>query len=73
MYQFIYGNNNANKLIPDIWRNVKGWTQDDYGADSLALKEELVNYKYDLLYINDQAHIGGYQPIEEVFKNKMLN
>ncbi len=73
MYQFIYGNNNANKQILVIWRNVKGWIPDDYNADSLALKEELKNYKYDLLYINDQAHIDGYQPIEEVFKNKMLN
>ena len=36
------------------------------------VKEELKNYSYDLLYINDQAHIEGYQPIEEVFKNKML-
>ncbi len=39
----------------------------------MALKKELANYKNDLLYINDQAHIDGYQPIEEVFKNKMLN
>ena len=73
MYQFIYGNNNANKQILVIWRNVKGWTPDDYKTDSLALKKELANYKYDLLYINDQAHIDGYKPIEEVFKNKMLN
>ncbi len=29
-------------------------------------------FEYDLLYINNQAHIEGYQPIEEVFKNKML-
>jgi adenine-specific DNA-methyltransferase len=73
MYQFIYGNNNANKKILVIWRNVKGWTPDDYTADSLALKKELAYFKYDLLYINDQAHIDCYQPIEEVFKNKMLN
>ncbi len=34
---------------------------------------QLKAFTYDLLYINDQAHIEGYQPIEEVFKNKMLN
>jgi adenine-specific DNA-methyltransferase len=45
---------------------------EDYKADSEALKAELKNYTYDLLYINEQAHIEGYQPIEEVFKNKML-
>ena len=28
MYQFICGNNNANKQILVIWRNVKGWTPD---------------------------------------------
>ena len=36
-------------------------------------RKELNNCTYDLFYINDQAHIDGYQLIEEVFKNKMLN
>jgi adenine-specific DNA-methyltransferase len=72
-YQFVYGNNNANKNILVVWRSVKDWKIDDYKADSEVLKEELANYQYDLLYINDQAHIEDYQPIEEVFKNKMLS
>ncbi len=72
-YQFVLGHNNANKQILAVWRSVKDWTIDDYKADALALKEELKAFTYDLLYINDQAHIEGYQPIEEVFKNKMLN
>lgn len=72
-YQFILGHNNANKQILVVWRSVKAWSIDDYKADALALKEELKAFTYDLLYINDQAHIEGYQPIEEVFKNKMLN
>ena len=71
-YQFVYGHNNANKNILVVWRSVKDWTIEDYKADSEALKAELKNYTYDLLYINEQAHIEGYQPIEEVFKNKML-
>jgi len=71
-YQFVYGHNNANKNILAVWRSVKDWEIEDYKADSEALKAELKNYTYDLLYINEQAHIEGYQPIEEVFKNKML-
>lgn len=71
-YQFVYGHNNANKNILVVWRIVKDWKLEDYKTDSEALKEELKNYAYDLLYINEQAHIDGYQPIEEVFKNKML-
>jgi adenine-specific DNA-methyltransferase len=71
-YQFVYGHNNANKNILAVWRSVKGWEIEDYKADSEALKAELENYTYNLLYINEQAHIEGYQPIEEVFKNKML-
>ncbi len=71
-YQFVYGYNNANKNILAVWRSVKDWEIEDYKADSEALKAELKNYTYDLLYINEQAHIEGYQPIEEVFKNKML-
>lgn len=72
-YQFIIGHNNANKQITVVWRSVKGWKIDNYKADAIALKEELKAFTYDLLYINNQAHIEGYQPIEEVFKNKMLS
>ena len=72
-YQFIIGHNNANKQIAVVWRSVKDWQLDDYKADAIALKEELKAFTYDLLYINDQAHIEGYQPIEEVFRNKMLS
>lgn len=72
-YQFVYGHNNANKNILVVWRSVKDWTLEDYKADAVALKEEFKAFAYDLLYINDQAHIEGYQPIEEVFRNKMLS
>ncbi len=71
-YQFVYGHNNANKQILVVWRSVKEWQLEDYKADREALTKEFKNYNYDLLYINEQAHINGYQPIEEVFKNKML-
>lgn len=69
----MYGNNNANKQILVIWRCVKDWKLEDYKEGGLVLMKELAGYKYDLLYINDQAHIDGYQPVEEVFKNKMLS
>ena len=71
-YQFIHGHNNANKKIVVVWRNVKDWTLDDYRADGEALNAELKDVARDLLYINEQANIDGYHPIEEVFKNKML-
>jgi len=71
-YQFIYGHNNANKNILVVWHSVKDWSVDDFKADAATLKTELKAFESDLLYINDQAHIEGYQPIEEVFKNKML-
>ena len=72
-YQFIIGHNNNNKKIAVVWRSVKDWTLDDFQTDSAVLKEELTAFTYDLLYINDQAHIEGYQPVEEIFKNKMLS
>lgn len=71
-YQFIYGHNNSNKNILVVWRSVKDWSVEDFKADAATLKTELKAFEYDLLYINDQGHIEGYQPIEEVFKNKML-
>jgi len=71
-YQFIAGHNNANKQIVVVWRSVKDWKLVDYEVDAQVLKEELKAFSYDLLYVNNQAHLDDYQPIEEVFKNKML-
>mgnify|MGYP000350765409 CR=1 FL=1 len=72
-YQFIVGHNNASKQIVVVWRSTQDWTLDDFRADAEALKQELAALlPYDLLYLNDQAHLDGYQPIEEIFKNKML-
>jgi adenine-specific DNA-methyltransferase len=71
----VYGHNNANKNILAVWRSVKDWTIEDYKADSEVLSKELENFSFDILYINEQAHLPekySYQPIEEVFKNKML-
>ncbi|WP_373495705.1 hypothetical protein [Aquiflexum sp.] len=52
---------------------MEDWSIDDYKTNTEVLKKEQANYQYDLLYINDQLHIEGYQPIEEVLKNKMLS
>jgi len=70
-YQFVYGRNNSNKQILIIWRNVRDWDLAAFEADGKVLREELKKWTYDVLYINGQAHVEGYQPIEEVFKNKM--
>jgi len=70
-YQFVYGKNNGDKQILIVWRNVKDWDLAEFDADGKVLRKELKNWTYDVLYINGQAHIEGYQPVEEVFKNKM--
>lgn len=72
-YQFVYGNNNSNKKILVVWRSIKEWKKEDYEKDRETLKDELRNYEYDLLYINGQAHWENYQPVEQVFKSKMVS
>jgi adenine-specific DNA-methyltransferase len=74
-YQFILGHNNANKQLAVVWRSVKDWTLEDYKADAKVLENELKTFSFDQLYINDQATLPetmSYQPIEEIFKNKMM-
>jgi adenine-specific DNA-methyltransferase len=74
-YQFVYGHNNANKNILAVWRSVKDWKLEDYSKDREVLSKELESYSFDILYINEQAHLPEkytYQSIEEVFKNIML-
>ena len=72
-YQFIYGTNNSNKKILIVWRNIKDWKKEDYDRDREILKKEIINFPYDMLYINGQAHLENYEPIELVFKSKMIN
>ena len=72
-YQFVCGRNNSNKQILVIWRSVKDWDLSAFEADGKALREELKSWTYDVLYINGQAHIENYQPVEEIFKNKMVS
>ncbi len=72
-YQFVSGHNNAGKQLLVVWRNTAGWQLPDYEADRQTLLAELEAFTYDQLYISGQAHIEGYQPIEEIFKNKMMS
>ncbi len=70
-YKFIYGHDNDATKILVIWRNVKDWSVDEFKTDREVLQQEMAEYEYDALYINDQAHIENYKRIENVFKNKM--
>ena len=72
-YQFVLGHNNDGKKLLVVWRAVKGWKAADYTKDAKVLKDELKGYKYDTLYINDQANIDGYEQTEDVFKHLMMN
>ena len=71
-YQFIYGTNNSNKIILIVWRNIKNWKKEDYEKDREILKKEIINFQHDILYINGQAHLENYEPIELIFKSKMI-
>ncbi len=44
-----------------------------HGFSNLYQNTQWNKYNYDTLYINGQAHIEGYQSIDEAFKNKMMN
>lgn len=73
-YQFVYGHTNDGKKSLVVWRSVKGWKTTDYTKDKKVLEDELKNYSYDTLYINDQASVKAeYQQIEDVFKHAMMN
>lgn len=71
-YQFISGAANGGKQVVVVWRDQQNWETADFEADRDILKEVLPSLTYDVLYINGQAIMDGYQPIEEIFKNKML-
>ncbi len=72
-YQFVYGATNGGKQVLVVWRSTESWEVRDYEADRDAVTKVITAFPHDLLYINGQALIDGYEPIEHIFKNKMVS
>jgi adenine specific DNA methylase Mod len=68
-YVFVTGNDRHGKGIAVVWRNTKDL---DLNKDKDFITKQLDGIKYSSLFVNGDCMIANYNPIEPVFKNKML-
>lgn len=68
-YVFVTGNDRHRKGIAVVWRNTKDL---DLNKDKDFITKQLDEIKFSTLFVNGDCMIANYNPIEPVFKNKML-
>jgi len=71
-YRLHYGQTRDEKKIAVVWRNVTGWSDDDYKADKKFITELLKDFEHELLYVNHQSLIEGALTVESVFLTQMV-
>jgi adenine-specific DNA-methyltransferase len=67
-YIFVFGEKDG-KRIAIVWRNVKDI---NFEKDREVIEKEIKDFSPDEIYINGDALVKGFNPIEPVFKNLMF-
>ena len=55
-----------------IWRETKGWTEDDFARDRDFVAQQYVAGDAETVYVNGDSCIPGAKPIEPMFKARMF-
>ena len=55
-----------------IWREIEGWTEDDYKHDRDFVAENNLIEGVDDIYVNGDSYIRGAQALEKLFKERMF-
>ena len=55
-----------------VWREIDGWTQDDFAQDRKFFAEKRLAEGADTLYVNGDSVIPGARVIEPIFKARMF-
>ena len=64
-YIFVFGERNGKKCLV-VWRNIENL---DYNRDKEIIENNLNSFKPDEIYINGDAVISDFKPIEPLFKS----
>ena len=55
-----------------IWRDTKGWTDDDHERDRRFVVEHGIAGDADTVYVNSPSCIAGAKPLEPIFHDRMF-
>ena len=55
-----------------IWRDTKGWTEDNHKRDRQFVSEQRIAEGSDTVYVNSPSSIPGAEPVESIFHDRMF-
>ncbi|MCD6155008.1 MAG: site-specific DNA-methyltransferase [Candidatus Verstraetearchaeota archaeon] len=55
-----------------IWRETKGWTQEDYERDAAFVAEQRMTEGADEVFVNGDSYIPGAQSLDGLFKARLF-
>ena len=60
------------RVVTVIWRDTKGWTEDDHERDRQFIADQNLTTDSDTVYINSPSCIPGAKPVEPIFHDRMF-
>ncbi|HHH41572.1 MAG TPA: site-specific DNA-methyltransferase [Chloroflexi bacterium] len=71
-YLVYRGTTREGRRVVVIWREVEGWTEEDYQRDEAFVAAQGLTEGADEVYINGDSHVSGARPLDGVFKARMF-
>lgn len=71
-YQVYRGATREGRKVAVIWRETKGWTQEDFERDAAFVAEQGLAEDVDEVFVNGDSFIPNARSLDEVFKARMF-
>ena len=71
-YLVYRGTTREGRRVVVIWREVEGWTEEDYQREEAFVAAQGLTEGADEVYINGDSHVSGARPLDGVFKARMF-
>jgi adenine-specific DNA-methyltransferase len=71
-YLVYRGATRVGRKVAVIWREMEGWTKDDYKRDKEFVAAQKLTAGMDEVYVNGDSYIPGARALEKLFKERMF-
>ncbi len=72
-YLVYRGTTREGRKVAILWRETKGWTQEDYQRDAEFVKKHNLTEGVDDVFVNGDAFIPGARSLDRLFKVRMFS
>ena len=68
----VYRGKVDHKSVAVVWREIEGWSEDDFKRDKQFIMEQGMTGGAEIIYINGDSFLAGAKSLNPVFKRKMF-